>query len=183
MLLRRVAASGDREPEVRWRYFSLAQVNRKVEGWTIWGAEPDDPAAGGRLAFLAAEAARRQDRFDDVHWALLRARHEQKLELDDRAVVERIVAEAGLDADRWAVDMADPDLPDALARDHEDAVSRLGVFGTPTLVLEGGGAAYVRVMPAPDGAEAVALYDQLIRIVGSEPYLSEIKRPRPPEPG
>jgi predicted DsbA family dithiol-disulfide isomerase len=181
VLLRRVADSGEREPDVRWRYFSLAQVNNKVEGWTVWGAAADDPEARGRLAFLAAEAARRQGRFEEVHWGLLRARHEEKQELDDRAVVDRVAAEAGVDAERWAADMADPDLAQALARDHEEAVGRLGVFGTPTLVLEGRGAAYVRVMPAPEGAAAVALYDQLVEIVGEEPYLSEIKRPKPPE--
>lgn len=180
MLLRRVAGSGEREPEVRWRYFSLAQVNNKEEGWTIWGASSEDPAARGRLAFLAAEAARRQGRFDEVHWGLLQARHEQKLRLDDRAVIDQVGAEAGVDAERWATDLADPDLAQALARDHQDAVSRLGVFGTPTFVLDGG-AAYVRVMPAPEGAEAVAVYDQLVRIVGSQPYVSEIKRPKPPE--
>ena len=116
-----------------------------------------------------------------MHWGLLRARHEEKQELDDRAVVDRVAAEAGVDAERWAADMADPELVAALARDHEEATSRLGVFGTPTLVLEGGGAAYVRVLPAPEGRAAVALYDQLVQIVGEEPYLTEIKRPKAPE--
>ena len=38
MLLQRVSESGQRDLQIRWRYFSLAQVNSKEEGWTLWGA-------------------------------------------------------------------------------------------------------------------------------------------------
>jgi predicted DsbA family dithiol-disulfide isomerase len=176
VLLRRVAESGRPELDVRWRYFSLAQVNSTVEGWTIWGAREGDPAARGRLAFRAAEAARRLGAFEPLHWALLRARHERRLDLEDTAVVEDAAAEAGLDVERLRRTMADPTILQPLAHDHEAAVEELGVFGTPSFHLPGRGVAYVRVRPAPEGQAAVDLFDQLVRIVADEPYLLEVKR-------
>ena len=178
MLLHRVRESGRRDLDVRWRYFSLAQVNSVVEGWTIWDAEPGDPAARGRLAFAAAEAARRHGLFEPVHWALLQARHEQRLDLEERAVVEGVAGAAGLAGDDLRAALADPALLQPLARDHQAAVSELGVFGTPTFHFPGRGAAYVRVRPAPEGRAAVELFDHLARMVAEEPELLELKRPR-----
>src|SRR5256885_17248328 len=83
-LLDTVRRSG-REVEVGWRYFSLTQVNSKDDGWTVWGA-PASESVRGRLAFAAAEAARRQGRFADPHPPLLEAKHRHPLDLDDPQV-------------------------------------------------------------------------------------------------
>jgi predicted DsbA family dithiol-disulfide isomerase len=170
---------------VRWRYFSLTQVNNQGEGWTIWGASPDDPAARGRLAFQAAEASRRQGRFDTFHAALLEARHVEGLDLEDRAVIEEVAGQAGLDLGRFRSDLADPSSLQALARDHQEAADQLGVFGTPTFHVPGRGAAYVRVRPAPEGEAALRVFDQVVSITAEEPYFLELKRSRrrPQEPG
>jgi predicted DsbA family dithiol-disulfide isomerase len=180
VLLQTVRESGERDLDVSWRYFSLSQVNNHDEGWTIWGAAEADPAARGRLAFRAAEAARRQERFEVLHAALLEGRHEHGLDLDDLKVVEGLAADAALDMTRFRADLADPSILEPLARDHMAAVSNLGVFGTPTFHLPSRGAAYVRVRPAPAGSGALELFDQLLRIIGEEPYLLELKRPRKP---
>src|SRR4029077_11270766 len=58
--------SAGRDIEVRWRYFSLTQVNSNNDGWTVWNA-PATERVRGRLAFQAAEAARRQGRFEALH--------------------------------------------------------------------------------------------------------------------
>jgi predicted DsbA family dithiol-disulfide isomerase len=182
LLIRRVRESGERDLEVGWRYFSLSQANNHEEGWTIWDAAPDDPAAKGRLAFQAAEAARRQERFEPFHQALLEARHEHRRDIDDPHVVEEVAAQAGLDLARFRRDLASPALLEALARDHQEAVNRLGVFGTPTFHVPGRGAAYVRIRPAPEGPAALDLFDQVIDVVAEKPYLLELKRPRPDRP-
>lgn len=179
VLLRR-AGELDGDVQARWRYFSLAQVNNKTEGWSIWTAPEGDKAARGRQAFRAAEAARRQGRFDAMHWELLRARHERRLDTDDPAVVEQVAAEAGLDLERLRADVADPAILDTLARDHREAVDQ-GVFGTPTFVFPGGGAAYVRVMPAPEGEAARELLDRLVWLVRDQAAVIEVKRPKPPD--
>ena len=84
MLLLRAREAG-RDFEVNWRYFSLTQVNNKEEGWTVWEAPEGEPVRG-RLAFKAAEAARRQDAFDRLHMPLLEARHIHRQDLEDARV-------------------------------------------------------------------------------------------------
>src|SRR5438874_5785237 len=107
-LLDTVRRSG-REVEVGWRYFSLTQVNSKDDGWTVWGA-PASEKVRGRSAFAAAEAAKRQDRFDDLHMPLLVARHRDRLDIDDPAVLEHVAAGAGLDMARFRRDLGDPQI-------------------------------------------------------------------------
>ena len=179
LLLTNVAA--ERPIDVRWRYFSLAQVNSKEQGWTAWDA-PAAETVRGRLAFKAAEAASRQDRFDAFHVNLLAARHQDRLDIDDAKVVERVAEESGLELERFRRDLADPAILDALARDHNHAVATHGVFGTPTFVFSNGASAYIRLAEAPSGAGALQLFDSLLAIAADEPRVLEIKRPNRPSP-
>ena len=176
-LIEAVRGSGVRAIEVRWRYFSLTQVNSKDDGWTVWDAPPTERVRG-RLAFEAAEAARRQGRFDQMHRALLDARHRDRLDLDDDAIIERVASETGLDLERFRRDLADPSVLDALASDHLGGVTEHGVFGTPTFVFADGAAAYVRLgEPAGEKDGAVEVFDRLVAVAASEPRILEIKRP------
>ena len=177
-LLEGVSRSG-RDIEVRWRYFSLTQVNSKDDGWTVWDA-PASEKVRGRLAFQAAEAARRQDRFEDMHVPLLLARHRDGLDLDQPGVVDEVAAGAGLDMERFRADVADPAILEGLARDHTLAVSEHGVFGTPTFVFADGASAYVRLSEAVNGNGAVEVFDRLVSVAAAEPRILEIKRPRRP---
>jgi predicted DsbA family dithiol-disulfide isomerase len=179
LLLANVA--DERPVDVQWRYFSLAQVNSKDEGWTAWDA-PTAEKVRGRLAFMAAEAARRQDRFDPFHANLLAARHQDRLDVDDAKVVEQVAEESGLDVERFRRDLADPSILEALARDHRHAVAAHGVFGTPTFVFANGASAYIRLADAPSGAGALQLFDSLLAVAADEPRVLEIKRPTRPSP-
>ncbi len=176
VLLQNVGDSGGRKLKVRWRYFSLSQVNSKDEGWTVWDA-PESDKVRGRLAFKAAEAARRQGRFDDLHIPLLTARHRDRLDIDDVEVVERVAVEAGLDLERLRQDMAAADILDSLARDHQEAIAEHGVFGTPTFVFPGGSSAYIRLSEAPGVEDAARVFDRLMSVAAEEPRILEIKRP------
>jgi len=178
-MLDEVRGSGARPIEVRWRYFSLTQVNSKDDGWTLWDA-PESEAVRGRLAFKAAEAARRQGRFDDLHMPLLEARHRDRLDLDDETVIERVASDAGLDVERFAADLRAPDILDAVARDHRGAVDEHGVFGTPTFLFADGASAYVRLAGPVENGDAVDVFDRLISVAAGEPRILEIKRPRRP---
>jgi predicted DsbA family dithiol-disulfide isomerase len=177
-----VRGSGRRDVEVTWRYFSLTQVNSKDDGWTVWGA-PASEKVRGRTAFTAAEAARRQGRFEDLHMPLLIARHRDRLDIDEPAVVRQVAADVGLDMDRFRRDVEDPEILAALARDHGQATSELGVFGTPTLVFENGASAYVRLADGVDGSGALEVFDRLVQVAAAEPRILEIKRPTKPAPG
>jgi predicted DsbA family dithiol-disulfide isomerase len=179
LLLARVG--DDRSLDVRWRYFSLTQVNSKDEGWKVWDA-PAGERVRGRLAFAAAEGARRQDRFAPFHSALLSARHQHRLEIDDQKVIERVAEDSGLELGRFRQDLADPAILDSLERDHRHAVTTHGVFGTPTFVFPNGASAYIRLADVPDGADALRMFDTLIDVVADEPRVLEIKRPTRPSP-
>src|SRR2546421_12396823 len=151
-LLDGVRRSGGRDMNVRWRYFSLTQVNSKNDGWTVWNA-PASEQVKGRLAFQAAEAARRQGLFLEVHSRLLNARHRDRLDIDDHRVVDEVVGGTGVDIGRFRADVMDPTILDPLARDHVQAVSELGVFGTPTFGFAAGAGAYLRPAEPADGHE------------------------------
>ncbi len=179
VLLENVREMGAHDLTVHWRYFSLTQVNSKDEGWTVWDAPPSE-AVKGRLSFKAAEAARRQHRFDGFHMALLRARHRDRLDIEDVNVVERVAGESGLDLERFRADVADPKALNALARDHQHGVTRHGVFGTPTFVFSTGAAAYVRLSEVPTSSDSVGIFDRLVSIAADEPRILEIKRPTKP---
>ena len=176
VLLDEVRATGRRPLNVTWRYFSLTQVNAKEEGWTVWDAPASAPVRG-RLAFHAAEAARRQGKFDALHLPLLRARHRDRLDIDSPAVIEKVAQDAGLDMERFRHDLHDRSLLEALARDHREAAGALGVFGTPTLVFDGGAAAYVRLSEEVDPGAAVEVFDRIYGVAQHEPRILEIKRP------
>jgi predicted DsbA family dithiol-disulfide isomerase len=178
-MLEGVRSSGARPIDVRWRYFSLTQVNSKDDGWTLWNA-PASEAVRGRLAFKAAEAARRQGRFDDLHTTLLDARHRERLDLEDEAVIERLAGGAGLDLQRFASDLHAADILEAVARDHTEAVAVHGVFGTPTFLFPDGASAYVRLAGPVENGQAVEVFDRLMSIAAGEPRILEIKRPRRP---
>jgi predicted DsbA family dithiol-disulfide isomerase len=177
-LIDSVRRSG-RDLDVRWRYFSLTQVNSKDDGWAVWNA-PASEKVRGRLAFQAAEAARRQGRFEDLHMPLLLARHRDGLDLDEPAVVEQVAAGVGLDPERFRNDIADPSILDRLAEDHAHAVTDHGVFGTPTFLFADGASAYVRLSESVNGNSASDLFDRLLTVAAAEPRILEIKRPRRP---
>ncbi len=180
-MLDAVRGSKERELDVTWRYFSLSQVNSRQEGWTAWNADDSEPVPG-RLAFRAAEAARMQDRFYPFHMALLRARHRDRLNIDDPNVVDGVAAASGLKLEQFRRDIADPASLQALARDHQEARTQHGVFGTPTYVFPSGEAAYVRLARQPVNGEAVRILDEIVGIAAGEPSILEIKRPVRPKP-
>lgn len=178
-MIEAVAGSGERNVRVNWRFFSLSQVNHHTgegdDAWTVWGA-PASEAVKGRLAFKAAEAARRQGRFDAFHRALLDARHRDRADIEREAVIEDVAAAAALDLERFRRDLEAPDILDRLERDHTEARDRHGVFGTPTLVFPEG-SAYLRLSRVLEGADALRVFDSVIATIAREPEVLEIKRP------
>jgi predicted DsbA family dithiol-disulfide isomerase len=131
---------------------------------------------------MAAEAARRQGRFEQLHMPLLQARHRDRLEIDLPEVIEHVAVDAGLDLERFRHDLADPDILAPLERDHLRARREHGVFGTPTFLFPDGSAAYVRLAEAPEAADASRVLERLISVAASEPSILEIKRPKKPTP-
>ncbi|HBY99513.1 MAG TPA: disulfide bond formation protein DsbA, partial [Chloroflexi bacterium] len=93
----------------RWRYFPLAQINNKQEGWKVWEQPVVNPAwnevrsGRGLRAMWAHEAARQQGQAaaNAYRLALLRAVHEDGLSLSGEEATQMAAERAGLDLDRW----------------------------------------------------------------------------------
>lgn len=168
---------------ISWRYFSLEQVNsQQGPDWKIWEQPPEYPSRG-MGAFRSAEAARRQGEaaFESFHFALLKARHEERLDIADTNTLNDVAAGVNLDMTRFHKDFNDSRILDSLARDHTLAVEKLGVFGTPTLVFPGGQAVFLKMLPPPPPDESINLFKQLRQLAEQRPYIHEVKRSEPPE--
>ena len=169
--------------EVDWQPFSLAQVNNK-DGDNVW--ERPDVVSGEDpilLAHKAGLAIKRQGReaFESYFMALLKARHEDKADLNDQAVIDAAGDAAGIDMARFRVDIADPSLLEELAESHTKAVDEYGAFGVPTFVFDSGNFAFLKMFIPPD-EQAVEIYDNLMKSMSEFAHVGEFKRPQPPWP-
>ena len=186
MWLSQVRESTGSDIEVDWQPFSLAQVNsdNKDEGIKLWDQsgvkDGSDPTF---LAHQAGLAAKRQgdEAFESFFITLLRARHEDKADLNDRAVMEEAGTKAGLDMARFREDIGDPDLLRVIAESHTKAVEEYGAFGVPTLVFDTGNVAFLKMF-IPPLEEAAEIYEGLTKTMSQFAHVGEIKRPQPPWP-
>jgi len=165
--------------QVEWHSFPLEQVNSvQSPEWKLW-EQPDEYRSKGLWALRAAEAAKQQGKepFERFHMVLLRARHADKRDVADRAVLLDVAREAGLDLERFQRDLADRSLMAKIGEDYNRGVQDHGIWGTPTLVFDGGRSAYLKLRPAPPAEDSVKVFEEL-RDVINRPYVIEIKRPR-----
>ncbi len=84
---------------------------------------------GSEFAARAALAARRQDKYDVLHRALMQATAPLR-----EAGVMAIARDSGLDLEKLRADMEDPAIQEAIERNYALA-RRLGIFATPGLVI------------------------------------------------
>ena len=171
---------------VDWQPFSLAQVNSDnndggIKLWEQAGVrDGSDPTF---LAHMSGLAAKRQgdEAFKSFFMALLRARHEDKKDLTDPAVMEEAAVTAGLDMARFREDQKDLDLLDVIAKSHTTAVEEYGAFGVPTFIFGDGKATFLKMFIPPD-EQAAEIYQTLTKVMREFEHVGEIKRPQPPWP-
>lgn len=183
--LAKVEESTGQAVEINWQPFSLVQVNNdKGPEYKVW-EQPEilDGSDKALLAHQAGLAAKRQGKeaFESFFITLLRARHEDKKDLTNPAVMHEAAQAAGLDLARFREDIADPDLLKELAESHTRAVEEFGAFGVPTFVFPGGKSAFLKMFIPPD-EQAVEIYDTLFQTMSEFAHVGEIKRPQPPWP-
>ena len=175
-----------KEIDIDWQPFSLAQVNSDNKGGDVklWD-QPEhlDGSDPPLLAHRAGLSAKRQGKeaFESFFITLLRARHEDKVDLNDPAVIEEAVNKAGLDMARFREDVADPDLLRELGESHTKAVEEYGAFGVPTFVFPSGETAFLKMF-VPPVEESEEMYDSLMKVMSDFGHLGELKRPQPPWP-
>ncbi len=183
MWLAKVRELTGQDIDIDWQPFSLSQVNNK-DGDNVW--ERADVISGNDpilLAHKAGLAVKRQGKeaFEDYFMALLKARHEDKADLNDQAVIDAAGTAAGIDMARFREDISDPDLLRELAESHTKAVDEYGAFGVPTFVYDSGNFAFLKMFIPPDD-QAVEMYESLTKAMSEFAHVGELKRPQPPWP-
>ena len=161
--------------DVTYLAFSLDQAHVAEGGTPVWD-EPD--RYPGLLANLAGIAVRdrQPDLFTTVHRALFTARHIHSLDLRDRAIVAKVLDEAGADGADVLTEV-DAGWPLEVLRDeHTAGVSNHDVWGVPTFIA-GERAVFVRLMKAPDGDSQLAqsTVGRVLDLLTGWPELNEFK--------
>lgn len=163
--------------EVRWRFFSLEEVNR-VEGrkhpWEReWSYGWSMMRVGARL--------RRDDPalLDAWYESAGRALHVDGRKPHEPAVARALLAELDLDPALVDEAIADESTHDEVHAEHE-AVLAAGGWGVPTLLFDDGQALFGPVVvDPPTGDAALRLWD-LVLGWRELPHLYEIQRPKRP---
>ena len=156
--------------DVEWKAFSLREINRDPGTPSLF-----DPSGSSVsvLALALAHAAREAD-FDRYHRDVFNAMHEEhrKVGPDDLLAIA-----TGAGVDRDAFEAHRSRWTQSAGREHGEAVAGHGVFGTPTLILDGS-AIFIRFSEIP--SEQGPLFEILQRVCSGYPQLIEIKRPSRP---
>jgi hypothetical protein len=183
--LAKVEESTGKAVDIDWQPFLLSQVNSdKGPDYKSW-EQPEilDGSDHTLLAHQAGLAAKRQGKeaFESFFMTLLRARHEDKKDLNDQSVINEAAQRSGLDLARFREDLVDPDLLKELGESHTKAVEEYGAFGVPTFVFPGGQAAFLKIFVPPD-EQASEMFETLSKTMSEFVYVGELKRPQPPWP-
>jgi 2-hydroxychromene-2-carboxylate isomerase len=165
--------------DIRWRFFSLEEVNRPEGKRHPW----ERPIAYGWTPMRVAAWLRRTDDELCGAWyeACGRALHVEGRRFYDPDIARDLLVSIGAPASAWDDALGDPTTHDDVRADHEHAVASYGAFGVPIIMLPSGKAVFGPVVvPAPDGDAAIRLWD--LTIAYSEvPGLYELKTPKSPD--
>ncbi len=155
--------------------FSLGQVHVEEGQAPIWDRPDED---SGLVALQVGVHVRdtAPEVFRDVHRSLFAARHDHGLDLRDREVLAKALADHGVDADPAFAAVDDGTLLATVRAEHERSASDHDVWGVPTFV-HGDHAAFVRLMdrPGDDGSHARATIDRVVGLLAEAPTINEFK--------
>jgi 2-hydroxychromene-2-carboxylate isomerase len=163
--------------DVRWRFFSLEEINRAEGKKHPWERE----WSYGWSMMRVGAMLRRLDPTLLDRWYLLAgtALHVEGHKPHRPEVAESLVAELGLDPALVGQAIDDPTTHDEVRADH-DRVVALGGWGVPTLVFGDDRALFGPVLiEPPTGDDAVRLWE-LVTGWLEFPHLYEVQRPKSP---
>jgi predicted DsbA family dithiol-disulfide isomerase len=164
--------------DVEWRVFSLAIVNGGEEGRTA----TDTGSVPSLRTAIAVREAHGNDAVGAFYKAISDALHQRGAHIEDHAVIEASLREAGLEPGLLQRALDDPGTWDAVLREHDEAVAVHKAFGVPTIVLDGGDGPHMFgpiITEVPDDDGAVDLW-QHFTWLARNPNVAEVKRDRAP---
>ena len=162
--------------DIRWRFFSLEEINRPEGKRHPW----ERPLAYGWTPMRVGAWLRRIDNELSGDWyeACGRALHVDGRRFYDVTVAHELLAQIGAPDGAWEAALADPTTHDDVRNDHVHAAETYGGFGVPIIVFARGRAVFGPVVvPAPDGDDALALWDLTVAYSKIE-GLFELKTPK-----
>ena len=163
--------------DITWRFFSLEDINREDGKKHPW----ERPWSYGWGQMRVGALIRREhgnDAVDRWYAAVGRAFFSDGVKTHDPAIHARVIEGAGFDPDLVERAIADESTSDEVRVDYEDAVTRYGGHGVPTVVFESGYAIFGPVIvPPPTGEDAIALWD-LVKSMERFPHLYELRHPK-----
>ena len=162
---------------VRWRFFSLEEVNRAEGKKHPWER---DWSYGWSMMRVGALLRRLDpDLLDQWYLAAGTALHVDGRKPHRREVAEDLMAQLGLDPALVGQAIDDPSTSDEVLADHERLLA-LGGWGVPTLVFGESQALFGPVLISPpSGAAAVRLWELMTGWL-EFPNLYEVQRPKSP---
>ena len=161
--------------DIRWRFFSLEEINRREGKKHPWEREWSYGWSMMRVGALL----RRQDMslLDRWYATAGRALHEEGRKPHRAEVAEELLVEMGLDPGLVAEAIGDPTTGDEVRSEH-DRVAGRGAFGVPTLVFDDDQMLFGPVLvDPPEGAAAVRLWDLTTGWL-EFPRVYEVQRPK-----
>ena len=161
--------------EVRWRFFSLEEINRAEGKKHPWER---DWSYGWSMMRIGAYLRRRDEALLDQWYASAgRALHVEGRKPHRPEVAEAILAEMDLDPAIVRAAIDDPTTGDEVLAEHRAVVER-GGFGFPTLLFDDGQALFGPVLvDPPTGEDAVRLWEHVTAWL-DYPHLYELQRPK-----
>jgi 2-hydroxychromene-2-carboxylate isomerase len=163
--------------DITWRFFSLEDINREEGKKHPW----ERPWSYGWGQMRVGALIRRElgnDAVDRWYAAVGKAFFADAVKTHDPAVHAEVIAEAGFDPGIVERAIGDESTSNDVRADYEEAVTRYGGHGVPTIVFESGYAVFGPVIvPAPTGEDALALWD-LVKSMQRFPHLYELRHPK-----
>ncbi len=162
-----------------WKSFLLEQINStRGPEWKVWEDESFKsrdlpPLEAAKCASIQGEAA-----FDAFHRRCFRAQHREGKPVAEKEVLLEVAREAGLDVERFRRDFESGSQRHLVAREHEEAVEKWGVFGVPTLLYPTGEPVFLKLAAGEwENRKDDGLFGQLMALFATRPYLLEAKKP------
>jgi 2-hydroxychromene-2-carboxylate isomerase len=161
--------------DVRWRFFSLEEINRAEGKKHPWEREW---SYGWSMMRIGAYLRRQDmDLLDRWYEGAGKALHVDRRKPHRPDVAEALLGELGLDPGIVRAAIDDPTTGDEVLREHEAVVAK-GGFGVPTLIFDDGQALFGPVLvDPPTGADAVRLWEHVTGWLRF-PHVYEMQRPK-----
>jgi len=166
----------ERGLDVRWRFFSLEEINRDPGQRHPW--ERDWAYGFSQMRVGAMLRRQGQPVVDAWYAAVGHAFFVDERPTHTPEVHRQVLDEIGVGAGVLDEALADDTTMTEVRADHDEVVETYGGHGVPTLVFNTGNVMFGPVVaPAPTGAAALRLWD-VVCAWGDVPHLFEIRKPK-----